>query len=199
MSTPGNEYYAPPPPPPAPVKKKRKWPWIVAGVVLFFMIVGQCGHHSDTSSTSGQGKSTATSGSPASSAAAAAPTTPQGPKPPANVEALKISPPPGLDVSVVTARYKISENLTKGLTKDGARMDTVDILKYVKAAYPNVSEVHVFATADMVDQYGNTSDDQVVTLTYSRATLDKINFANVLPQNIWNIADDSWVHPAFQY
>jgi hypothetical protein len=197
MSTPGNAYYAPPPPmpPPAPVKKKRKWPWIVAGVVLFLIIVGQCGHHSDTTSTSGQSKSTAASNAPASSAAAA-PTTPQGPKSPANAN---ISPPPGPDVDVVTARYKIGESLTKGLTKDGARIDTENILKYIKAAYPNLTEVHVFGTADMVDQYGNTSDDQVVTLTYSRATMDKINFNNVLFQNIWNIADDSWVHPAFRY
>jgi hypothetical protein len=170
------------------------------------MIVGQCGHHSDTSSTSGQSKSTAASNAPASSSAAApstssaaAPTTPQGPKPPANVKALNISPPPGPDVNVVTARYKISDNFTEGLTKDGARINTVDILKYIKAAYPDLTEVHVFGTANMVDQYGNTSDDQVVTLTYSRATMDKINFNNVSFKNIWNIADDSWVHPAFQY
>lgn len=195
MTTPGNEYYAPPPMPPAPVKKKRKWPWIVAGVVLFFIIVGQCGHHSDTGSTSSQAKSTAASNAPASSAAVA-PTTPQGPKPPAHAN---ISPPPGPGVDVATARYKISENLTGGLTKDGARIDTVDILKYIKAAYPDLTEVHVFGTADMVDKYGNTSDDQVVTLTYSRATMDKINFNNVSFKNIWDIADDSWVHPAFQY
>lgn len=29
--------------------------------------------------------------------------------------------------------------------------------------------------------------------------MDKINFNNVSFKNIWNIADDSWVHPAFQY
>ena len=214
MTTPGNEHYEPPPPPPehyaspplAPAKKKRKWPWIVAGVVLFLIIVGQCGHHSDTSSTSSQAKSstpsqaksTAASNAPASSAAAP-PTTPQGPKPPANVKALNISPPPGPDVDVVTARYKISDNFTKGLTKDGARINTVDILKYIKAAYPNLTEVHVAATADMVDQYGNTSEDQVVTLVYSRATMDKINFDHILAQNIWNVADYADVHPAFQY
>lgn len=193
--------FAPPLTPPRPPPKKAVSPksiLAVVGAILLLIIVGKaCGHGGKEDSSS-----TSTSNSTSSSnAAAAAPTTPQGPKPPANVKALNISPPPGPDVDVVTARYKIGENLTKGLTKDGARIDTVDILKYIKAAYPNLTEVHVDATADMVDQYGNTSEDQVATLIYSRATLDKINWDNFNFQNIWNIpiADSAEVHPAFQY
>ena len=187
--------FAPPLTPPRPPPKKAVSPksiLAVVGAILLLIIVAKAcgsGDKKDSSSTS------------SSSAAAAAPTTPQGPKPPANVKALNISPPPGPDVDVVTARYKIGENLTEGLTKDGARIETVDILKYIKAAYPNLTEVHVAATADMVDRYGNTKEDQVATLVYSRATLDKINWDNFDFKNIWNIpiADSAYVHPAFQY
>jgi DNA modification methylase len=80
-------------------------------------------------------------------------------------------------------------------------MDTVSILKYAQTAYPNMAEVDVDASADMVDMYGRTSVDQVATLTYSRATLDKIDWNNFDFKNIWNIpiADSAEVHPAFQY
>jgi hypothetical protein len=49
--------------------------------------------------------------------------------------------------------------------------------------------------------YGRSSLDQVATLTYSRATLDKINWDNFNSNNIWNIpiADSADVTPAFQY
>ena len=99
----------------------------------------------------------------------------------------------------MTARFKIAENLTNGLTKDGARIDTEDILKYAQAEYLNLAEVHVYGTADMVDTYGNTKTEQVVALIYSRATLNKINWDGVDFHDMWNIADSAVVHPAFRY
>jgi hypothetical protein len=182
MSTPGNEYYAPPPPPPATRKKKWKWPWIVAVVALLLIIVGGCGE-------SDQGKNNPTSGM----------ATAQGPQRPADVQGLTFDVKPGPDGDIVTANFKIGENLTNGLTKDGARIDTMKILKYVHAAYPNLAEVHVNGSADMVDKYGNSKDEQVVTLTYTRATLNKINWDGVDFHDMWNIADSAEVHPAFQY
>jgi hypothetical protein len=200
MSTPDNEQKATP----ATAKKKRKWPEIsdratsltiiVAGVVLFLIIVGHCGH-------SDQGKNTPTSATATSSAAAApaTTTTPRGPQAPADVQGLWFDVKPGPNGKIVTAHFKIGEGFTNGLTKDGARIDTMNILKFAQAAYPNVAEVDVDGSADMVDQYGNTKGEQVVSLTYTRATLDKINWQGIDFKNIWNIADFAEVHPAFQY
>jgi len=168
---------------PAAARKKRKeWPWIVAGVVVLLIIIA------GLSGNDGQGKNTATS----------ATTTTQGPQPP-QVQGLRWDIQPSPDGDIVTAKFKIAENLTKGLTKDGARIDTMDILKYAQQAHPNLAEVHVDASADMTDQYGNTTDDQVVTLVYTRATLNKINWHGLKFQDVWNIADSAEVHPAFQY
>jgi hypothetical protein len=196
MSTPDNEQTATPATAKkAKKKKKPKWPWIVAGFVLFLFVVGRV--HSD------QGKNTATSATATSSAAAApaTTTTPQGPQAPAGVQGLWFDVKPGPNGKIVTAHFKISEGFTNGLTKDGARIDTMHILKFAQAKYPNLAEVHVDASADMVDMYGRTSVKQVVTLVYSRATLDKIDWDNFDFANIWNfpIADFAEVHPAFQY
>jgi hypothetical protein len=163
-------------------KKRKKWPWIVAGVaVLLVVIAGLSGNDS-------QGKNTATS----------APTTTHGPQPP-QVQGLRWDVQPSPDGDIVTAKFKIAENLTKGLTKDGARMDTMSILKYAQQTYPNLAAVNVDASAGMTDQYGNTKDEQVVTLVYTRATLNKINWGGLNSNDMWNIADSAEVYPAFQY
>jgi hypothetical protein len=184
---------------PAAARKKRKWPWIALGVVVFLFIVGHSCGRSD------QGKNTGTAATATSPAAAAAgpamtttTTTTQGPQPP-RVQGLRWDVQPGPDGDIVTAKFKIGENLTNGLSKDGARIDTMNILKYAQQAYPNLAEVHVDGSADMVDQYGNTKDEQVVTLTYTRATVNKINWDGLDFHNMWNIADSAEVHPAFQY
>jgi hypothetical protein len=185
----------PPPPPPKKSTSPRAILAVIGAIVLLIIVGKACGQGGKDDSTS-----TSTSSSRAVTASPTS-TTPQSPTPPAHVKALTINPPPGPGIDVVTARYKISENLTKGLTKDGARIDTVDILKYITAAYPDLTEVQVDATADMVDQYGRTSEDQVVALVYSRASLDKINWDNFDFKNIWNypIVESADVHPAFLY
>lgn len=98
----------------------------------------------------------------------------------------------------MTARFTISDNLTEGLIKDGARFDTIDILKYATKTYPNAPEVAVQGTFPMKDAYGNTSTDVVVNLTYLRSTLDKINFEGVDKDKIWELHDSGFVAPAFQ-
>lgn len=189
MSTPDNEQTATP-------ASAKKVLGIVAVIVLFLIFGERCAH-------SDQGKNTPTSATATSSASAApaTTTTPQGPQPPADVHGLTFDVNPGPNGDIVTAKFKISQDFTMGLAKDGARIDTVNILKYVQAAYPNLAEVHVDASADMEDIYGRTGVPQVVTVVYSRATLDKIDWHNFDFKNIWNypIVDFAEVHRAFQY
>jgi hypothetical protein len=97
------------------------------------------------------GQNSSTSSTTTSTSAAAAPnttTTTEGPQPP-NVQQLTWNVQPGPDGDIVTATFKIGENLTNGLTKDGARYDTIKILKYAQQVYPNLAEVDVHAMADM--------------------------------------------------
>lgn len=137
---------------------------------------------------------------PASSSIAAGPTepapsTPAGPKKP---EGVTFTTAPGPNGDVVNARFAIRDNYTEQLIKDGARLDTIDILKYARATYPDASAVNVQGTFPMTDPYGNTSTQVAIDLTYSRATLDKINFDGISKASIWEIRDSGNVLPAFQ-
>jgi hypothetical protein len=199
-----------PPPPPqqpdsTPPTSKRKYIWLGVGIFVLLVIVGQCGKHNDNNSSSSS-SSSPSSPSSSTSAAAAPPaeptsTTPPGPTPP-SVKEFSINEQPGPDgTDLVSATYKIGENLTEGLTKDTARIETSQILQYAVAKYPNLTEVDVHARADMTDEYGNSKEEEVATLTYSRATLNRINWQNFNTNNMWNIpiADSADVAPAFLY
>ncbi|BBZ69403.1 DUF2510 domain-containing protein [Mycobacterium paraseoulense] len=125
----------------------------------------------------------------------AAPSTPAGPKKP---DGVTFSVAPGPNGDVVDARFAIRDNYTEQMIKDGARMDTIDILKYARATYPDASAVNVQGTFPMTDPYGNTSTQVAIDLTYSRATLNKINFDGITKASIWEIRDSGTILPAFQ-
>ncbi|GAB3029434.1 hypothetical protein H7J11_26465 [Mycobacterium bourgelatii] len=104
----------------------------------------------------------------------------------------------GPEGELVTARFAIHDGFTKGMIKDGARLETIKILKYAKATYPNAAQVTVEGTFPMTDQYGNTSNDIVVNVIYERSTLDKINFDGVSKDRIWEIRDSGFIAPDFR-
>lgn len=124
-----------------------------------------------------------------------APSTPAGPKKP---DGVTFTVAPGPNGGVVDARFAIRDNYTERMIKDGARSDTIDILKYAKATYPDASAVNVQGTFPMTDPYGNTSTQVAIDLTYSRETLNKINFDGVTKKSIWEIRDSGTVLPAFE-
>ncbi|MGV0554868.1 DUF2510 domain-containing protein, partial [Mycobacterium kansasii] len=125
----------------------------------------------------------------------AAPSTPAGPKKPDGVTFTTTQSPDG---EIVDARFAIRDNYTELLIKDGARLDTIDILRYARATYPDASAVNVEGTFPMTDPYGNTSTQVAIDLTYSRETLNKINFDGVTKNSIWEIRDSGSILPAFQ-
>ncbi|OBH97770.1 DUF2510 domain-containing protein [Mycobacterium scrofulaceum] len=135
----------------------------------------------------------ATAGPPESTAAA--PSIPAGPKKP---DGVTFTTSPGPDGDVVDARFAIRDNYTEQMIKDGARTDTIDILRYARATYPDAAAVNVQGTFPMTDPYGNTATHVAIDLTYSRATLSKINFDGITKASIWEIRDSGTILPAFQ-
>jgi len=130
-----------------------------------------------------------------SSPTEAVPSTPAGPKKP---DGVTFATAPGQNGDLVNARFAIRDNYTEQLIKDGARLDTIDILKYARATYPDASGVNVQGTFPMTDPYGNTATQVAIDLTYSRDTLNKINFDGITKTSIWEIRDSGSILPAFQ-
>lgn len=100
--------------------------------------------------------------------------------------------------AILFAEFPISDNFTAGLRTTQAQIDTIEILKYAAAEYPTVARVWVQGSFPMVDQYGNTSTDVILNVGYDKATIDKINFDGINPDNIWEIRDAGTVHPELQ-
>lgn len=163
------------------------------GALALLVILGKSwvfDHRKDLSPVPGS-SATAAPATPAE----AAPATPAGPKKP---DGVTFTTSPGPNGEVVDARFAIRDNYTEQLIKDGARTDTIDILRYARATYPDAAAVNVQGTFPMTDPYGNTATHVAIDLTYSRATLDKINFDGITKASIWEIRDSGTVLPAFQ-
>lgn len=124
-----------------------------------------------------------------------APPSASGPKKPDGVSFASV---PGPNGEVINARFAIRDNYTETMIKDGARHDTIDILRYARATYPDAAAVNVQGTFPMTDPYGNTSTQVAIDLTYSRETLNKINFDGVSKKSIWEIRDSGSILPAFE-
>lgn len=97
----------------------------------------------------------------------------------------------------VSVNWAINENLTEGMTKRGAQLDIVHILEAVVDSRVPFNAVDIEGTYSMVDTFGNASEQSVVSVTYSRETVTRINFDNFLTENAYVIADGKRIHPAF--
>jgi hypothetical protein len=101
----------------------------------------------------------------------------------------------------IVLTWRINENLTEGLTKSGARLDGMNMLKAIRAVpeHDRYKGVSLKGTYALVDQFGNSSEDTVIRAGYDRSTLEKINFDGIDYKTIFDIADRGSIHPTFQY
>ncbi|MCM3223322.1 hypothetical protein M3644_26590 [Bacillus cereus] len=98
---------------------------------------------------------------------------------------------------VVLLKLKASDGLSPKMIRGSIFMDTTSILKTVSKE-KEISRITIFWSLPLSDSYGNSSDDNVMTITFNRLTIDKINFDSFVYGNIPKIADDYWEHPVFK-
>jgi hypothetical protein len=108
-----------------------------------------------------------------------------------------------VDGSSAVVTIVSSENLTEGLTKDSARLAVSDVVQAAQGAAlpPEVASVVVVVRYDLVNQFGEVAEDDVIVAPFSRETVDRLQFDNLDPTEILRAADQGglWVHPAFAY
>ena len=96
----------------------------------------------------------------------------------------------------ISVNAQISDNLTTNMTRKGFMMNIKNFVESIKNE--SFGEVYVGGYADMVDQYGNESNYEVISFSMLKETVDKINFDNISIENFENVADNINVHPALQ-
>lgn len=218
-TNPGYHQPGQPYPPPEQPKKKfgcMKWGLIALGVFVVLIVIAGIFGNSDDESVAVE--EVTTSAVPTSESAAEPSPTPE-PTPESTPEP---EPEPEVDPvqqqqdelteaiqdkvenaqvsfrdSQVDVTFPIADNLTRGFIITGAQADTIDILKAVKDSGWQGGNpwVVINGTFNMVDAYGGESDDEILMLTYSPETMQRVNPGGLQNDRVWAIADESFVHP----
>lgn len=113
-------------------------------------------------------------------------------KPPTTVAVADWPVPPeatfDVDEETVSASFDLAARNGYDI-RPAAQRDTIAILKHIKTAYPGTQDVWVLGWRTDTDSYGNQQRRNKLVTRYNRSTIDRINFANVSPSNIWEIRD----------
>ena len=94
--------------------------------------------------------------------------------------------------------FTVNDNITKGFVRFGAKSDIEKILKATESLAGKYSEVIVIGTFSLTDKFGNSKESRVIEATYTRNTINKINWQGFLIDDIYAIADSVWLHPDFK-
>lgn len=101
----------------------------------------------------------------------------------------------------VEIEYDARENLTNNLTLKGIHIDAEKITEAVSAILNNdtgINSINIMSYMNLVDQYGNMSSKMVSIITFKRETWEKINWENFINDNVPQVADYYWIHPALK-
>lgn len=94
--------------------------------------------------------------------------------------------------------FTINENLTEDLIRYGAKMDFVTILKLLSVTEIPFTSASISGSYSLVDLYGNASETMVVYGLYTKDIISKINFSNFITDNVYILAEENFIAPAFQ-
>jgi hypothetical protein len=86
------------------------------------------------------------------------------------------------------------------MTKKGMLIDTRDYLKSISKNKKvlKLKGISLIFQMELIDKYGNEKEERVLIVTVSIDTLKKINWDNFIFDDIENVADTYFVHPALE-
>ena len=101
--------------------------------------------------------------------------------------------------SKLTVVYKIDPwALTAGTSRRTFLSHAKDIVPDIFEQCPQFSEVEVRIKGMFVDKRGNESSEDAAWIRFTRNNAATVNWKNVLSENLPDIADKSWLHPALR-
>ncbi|MBA3484544.1 MAG: hypothetical protein H0T51_22300 [Pirellulales bacterium] len=90
------------------------------------------------------------------------------------------------------------DNLTEGFIRSSMRRDIAEVLQAADESGYDFSEIEVSGSFQLVDKLGNSTESMVAKTSFSRNTVDRINWNNFMSDNLFDIAESAWLHPAMQ-
>ena len=102
------------------------------------------------------------------------------------------------DPPEVIISWAINDNLTEGLIRGSAKRDIALMLKTLDDSGIRFDSVRLTGSFSLADQYGKATEETVVKAVYKWDTVQRINWAGFLNDNVYAIADTLWLHRLFQ-
>lgn len=114
------------------------------------------------------------------------------------VKNITISPTPdepeGQNIAI---EFVADQNLTNDMTRKGIWIDAIKIFKaIIPESESEINKITLKPYLTLTDQNGNESIDNVMIIGLKRKTWEKINWDNFLYDNLPNVIDNYWEHPA---
>ena len=98
------------------------------------------------------------------------------------------------DTGFISIEFQIRDSFTNNQRKFGFLSDAHDYTEQIQNE--DFDRILFSGFFDTRDQYGNVENTKVATLDMNKETVDKINFDNIIPDDMENIADEIYFHPA---
>lgn len=95
---------------------------------------------------------------------------------------------------LIKAKVYGSDNVSTQAIKEGMWIDVSNTLKRLKDE-KDINHIDFLLVTPLQDQYGKATDEIVMTLSFPRETLDKIDWNNFMWKNIPEISEDYFEHP----
>lgn len=99
------------------------------------------------------------------------------------------------EISLVWA---INQGWDQDGIKRGAKRDAAAILHALALSGLSYSDIIMTGSYAMGDAFGNVTERNVITLTFDRSTVDKIDWDGFETDNVYQIADSSAIWPQFR-
>lgn len=191
------------PPAASPPKKKRTWLWIIGGLVLL-SVIGGAFSGDEQASQSQSPKPTESSPDMSRLTVESVTKIVNDKLGRVNRDAIErvanvqVGPYQN-DAASVVITFAADDNLKSSWVVDGALNDVGKVARELRDRYPTLGRVKMIATMPFKDKYGNVSEEPVVRVAYTAATLKRMQFDNLSGRDFLEVADEEhWVHPSLQ-
>ena len=94
--------------------------------------------------------------------------------------------------------WTINDNITEDLIKYSAKKDIFNMLRFIHGYDLEYEQIRLRGSFPLLDAFGNSEEQYVVVVIYNRSTVDEINYQRFIVDNMYIIADDIFIAPAFQ-
>lgn len=102
------------------------------------------------------------------------------------------------DTEIMEITFPIDDNLKTTWVRDQGKRDILNAAHAIYQATGNAYDMTFNGSFAMQDAYGNVEETVVMRAQLTRATLDKINWDNLISVDLSQIADYYWEHMAFR-